>query len=188
MRRFIVERFALPPAVTNLADADRRGASFDKAQALAAPCRSFRPGSLLGRHPCCPALRRLPLHQACARADHRLDSGSTLDYIYRNVATGWGPLGRLIDHNYLNAIGWRGIRERKRHLEELLRRALARLAEGRPAHILDVAAGHGRYVSMPCPASPSALGSIRLRDYGPINVAAGGPCSPNAAVYRHRQL
>jgi hypothetical protein len=75
------------------------------------------------------------------------DSGTTLDYVYRNRAEGLTPLGRLIDRNYLNAIGWRGIRLRKIHLEKLLRRAMSELhAAGEPVHIVDIAAGHGRYV------------------------------------------
>ena len=45
------------------------------------------------------------------------DSGSTLDYVYRNQPAGTGPLGRLIDRQYLESIGWRGIRQRKLHLE-----------------------------------------------------------------------
>src|SRR6185295_10364403 len=48
---------------------------------------------------------------------------------------------------YLNSPGWRGIRERKAHLEALLRTAIEKVrAEGRPVHILDPAAGGGRYV------------------------------------------
>src|SRR5258707_7422512 len=40
-----------------------------------------------------------------------------------------------------------GIRQRKIHVEALLRVATARLrAAGQPVHILDIAAGHGRYV------------------------------------------
>lgn len=35
------------------------------------------------------------------------DSGSTLDYVYRNRPSGITPIGRLIDWSYLNAIGWR---------------------------------------------------------------------------------
>ena len=38
------------------------------------------------------------------------------------------PLGRSIDRTYLDSIGWRGIRQRKLHVEELLREAMARLA------------------------------------------------------------
>src|SRR5690606_24974923 len=75
------------------------------------------------------------------------DSGSTLDYVYENEPRGLGPGGRLVDRQFLEAIGWRGIRQRKIHLEELIAKALSRLAaEGRPLRVLDIAAGHGRYV------------------------------------------
>ena len=75
------------------------------------------------------------------------DSGATLDYVYRNRAEGLTALGRMIDRNYLSAIGWRGIRLREAHLETLLRRAIIDLhAAGQPVHIVDIAAGHGRYV------------------------------------------
>src|SRR5690606_32873336 len=79
--------------------------------------------------------------------DTGFDSGSTLDYVYRNQPSGKTALGRLIDQNYLNSIGWRGIRQRKLHVEELLRLAMAELrAAGAPVRIVDIAAGHGRYI------------------------------------------
>ncbi|MDR1367644.1 MAG: class I SAM-dependent methyltransferase family protein, partial [Candidatus Accumulibacter sp.] len=40
------------------------------------------------------------------------DSGSSLDYIYRDTASGNGFIGRAIDRSYLDAVGWRGIRKR----------------------------------------------------------------------------
>ena len=46
------------------------------------------------------------------------DSGSTLDYVYRNQVTSDNPLGKLIDKTYLNAVGWKGIRVRKENLEK----------------------------------------------------------------------
>jgi len=111
------------------------------------------------------------------------DSGSTLDYVYRNTATGSGPLGRAIDRNYLDAIGWRGIRQRKRHLEELLRLALGRLhTEGRPLRVLDIAAGHGRYVLEALVEAPRRPESILLRDFSDINVRDG------AALIREKGL
>ncbi len=56
-------------------------------------------------------------------------------------------LGRFIDKGYLESIGWRGIRQRKVHVEELLRKAMALLRDkGMPVRVLDIAAGHGRYV------------------------------------------
>jgi len=42
------------------------------------------------------------------------DSGLTLDYVYDNRRKGTTPLGRLIDRNYLNSPGWRGIRRERR--------------------------------------------------------------------------
>ncbi len=36
------------------------------------------------------------------------DSGSTLDYVYRDRASGRTPVGRPIDRTFLDAIGWRG--------------------------------------------------------------------------------
>jgi hypothetical protein len=110
------------------------------------------------------------------------DSGSTLDYVYRNEARGAGPLGRLIDRNYLDSIGWRGIRQRKLHVEELLRLAIARLRQaGAPVHVLDIAAGHGRYVLEALQQAPGSTAqaaeglpdSILLRDYSDLNVTAG---------------
>ena len=75
------------------------------------------------------------------------DSGQSLDHVYRNRAEGITPIGKLIDRMYLNSIGWRGIRQRKVHLEQVLDQAIAeayhRFGE---ITILDVAAGPGRYV------------------------------------------
>ncbi|MBI4583030.1 MAG: alpha/beta fold hydrolase [Planctomycetes bacterium] len=78
------------------------------------------------------------------------DSGQTLDYVYRDQAGGLTPLGKLFDRWYLDSIGWRGIRQRKRHLQEALREAIlaARKTRGpdRPVQIVDLAAGPGRYL------------------------------------------
>jgi hypothetical protein len=111
------------------------------------------------------------------------DSGSTLDYVYRNTPAGIGPLGRLIDRQYLLSIGWRGIRQRKLHLEELLRKAADTLrSAGRPVHLLDIAAGHGRYVLEALAPYAHRPESILLRDYSDINVRDG------AALIREKGL
>jgi alpha-beta hydrolase superfamily lysophospholipase len=102
------------------------------------------------------------------------DSGSTLDYVYRNEARGTSWLGRLIDRGYLDAIGWRGIRVRKQHVEAAIAAAAQRLADaGRPMRIADIAAGHGRYVLDAVAELPVRPEAIRLRDFSPINVEAG---------------
>ncbi|CAM4199051.1 bifunctional alpha/beta hydrolase/class I SAM-dependent methyltransferase [Citrobacter portucalensis] len=105
--------------------------------------------------------------------DTGFDSGSTLDYVYRNKPQGSSALGRLIDKNYLNNVGWQGIRQRKVHLQMLISQAVAQLAEqGTPVHVVDIAAGHGRYVLDALEGEP-AVSSILLRDYSELNVNKG---------------
>ena len=102
------------------------------------------------------------------------DSGSNLDYVYRNRPSGITPLGKLIDWGYLNAIGWRGIRVRKQNLERLLSQAMAALrADRRPVRIADIAAGHGRYVLEAIEAQTAPPDSVLLRDFSDINVRDG---------------
>ncbi|MEX0777592.1 MAG: bifunctional alpha/beta hydrolase/class I SAM-dependent methyltransferase [Phycisphaeraceae bacterium] len=101
------------------------------------------------------------------------DSGQTLDYIYQNRAGGFPLLGTLIDRNYLNAVGWRGIRIRKQHLDAALRRSIEQLhAAGQPVHIMDIASGPGRYVLEAMHAFPHIPTSALLRDYRQDNLAA----------------
>ncbi|MDR0775138.1 MAG: bifunctional alpha/beta hydrolase/class I SAM-dependent methyltransferase [Azonexus sp.] len=173
-RDFILRQFAAPWSRPDLRQAHRQGATFDEAQALACPL---------------PALSPKGLYWAIYRANMKLgellskgvalghatgfDSGSTLDYVYRNTPAGLGPLGRAIDRKYLDAIGWQGIRQRKLHIEELLRTALERLRdEGRPLRVLDIAAGHGRYVLEALDRGPRPE-SILLRDFSELNVRQG---------------
>lgn len=102
------------------------------------------------------------------------DSGSTLDYVYRDQTGGKSILGRLIDRTYLNAIGWRGIRARKQHVQLAIGHAAKALdATGQVLRILDIAAGHGRYVLDAVAALPTRPASIVLRDYSETNVHAG---------------
>lgn len=77
------------------------------------------------------------------------DSGSTLDYVYRNYPEGKGILGRMIDLYYLNNIGWRGIRVRKVNIQQVIEQAVIWLKEREmPVRVVDIAAGHGRMCLM----------------------------------------
>ena len=184
VRDFIVRRFAEPLQRVDLREADRHGATFEESAALAKPLPAFCPRGLFW------AAARLNmkiggLFSEGVRLGHEtgFDSGSTLDYVYRNQPAGTGPLGRLIDRQYLESIGWRGIRQRKLHLEELLRKAMAALqADGRSVRIVDVAAGHGRYVLEALANTPHRPESILLRDFSDINVRDG------AALIREKNL
>ncbi|WP_394560051.1 bifunctional alpha/beta hydrolase/class I SAM-dependent methyltransferase [Aquipseudomonas alcaligenes] len=174
-RRFILESFEQPAERPSLLDADRCGWSCAEAESLAAPLPKNSLGDLYWR-----ATRAgLKLGSGLADGvklgfDTGFDSGSTLDYVYRNQPSGKSALGRLIDQNYLNSIGWRGIRQRKMHAEELLRLAMGKLREaGRAVRIVDIAAGHGRYILESLEGLEHKPDSILLRDYSDINVRDG---------------
>ena len=174
-RNFITARFGEPLNEPSLRSADRIGFTRDEADALATPLPLFSPRGLfwaVARQ----SMRIGGLLSEGIRLGHRtgFDSGSTLDYIYLNQPGGLGPLGKLIDRAYLQSIGWRGIRQRKVHLEELLRSTLERMARrGIPIRVLDIAAGHGRYVLEALAASTIKPDSELLRDYSDLNVEAG---------------
>jgi alpha-beta hydrolase superfamily lysophospholipase len=75
------------------------------------------------------------------------DSGESLDYVYKNEAHGDLGIGRLIDRAYLEAIGWRGIRQRRACMNQALRFALKQIREANmPLQLVDVAGGAGRYL------------------------------------------
>lgn len=176
IRTFIQQRFAAPSSASaDLRLAHRQGPTFDESQALSQPL------SLLSPRGAYWALTRLGLRLGGYFSDgiklgHAtgFDSGSTLDYVYRNQAQGKGPLGRLIDRLYINSIGWRGIRVRKVHVQELLDQAMHRVQElGMSVRMLDIAAGHGRYVLDAVEASTVKPQAIVLRDYSDINVRDG---------------
>ena len=175
LRAFIVRVFAAPRVRRNLLDADRHGFTREEADALAAPLPTLSPRGLYWSATRA-SLRFGGLLADGVRLGHAtgFDSGSTLDYVYRNRASGRTPLGRHLDRTFLDAIGWRGIRQRKLDVEELLCDASARLrSAGAPVHIVDIAAGHGRYVLEAVAAMQERPDSILLRDYSALNVEHG---------------
>ena len=102
------------------------------------------------------------------------DSGSTLDYVYRNQASGATPIRRLVDRSYINAIGWKGIRRRKENLVRALLDSMMRLrASGMPVRVLDIAAGHGRYVLEALEQDAAETQGVLLRDLSETNVQRG---------------
>jgi alpha-beta hydrolase superfamily lysophospholipase len=175
VREFIVKRLAEPPVRASLLDADRTGytrAEFDRLR---------QPLSPLSPRAWNYAVTRLGMRTGGRLSEGiRLglatgfDSGGTLDYVYRNKPSGYTPPGKLIDWFYLNSIGWRGIRIRKEHVMCLLARAIAALREdGQPVRIVDIAAGHGRYVLEALEAAGPVVESVLLRDFRESNVEHG---------------
>ncbi|AEF19996.1 bifunctional alpha/beta hydrolase/class I SAM-dependent methyltransferase [Pseudomonas fulva] len=175
IRRFVLKAFEQPLQRPSLLDADRLGWSCAEAEELAAPLPKNSPRDLYWR--ATRASMRLGSNLSAGVKlgfETGFDSGSTLDYVYRNTPTGSSPIGRLIDRNYLNSIGWRGIRQRKVHAEELLRLAMGKLRESSSeVRIVDIAAGHGRYILESLEQGSDKPDSILLRDYSDINVRDG---------------
>ena len=174
VRAFLVQRFAAAPVSVRLRDADRRGVTRAEFDRLSRPpvsvvARIYWAASRLGIR-----LGGMLSNGIRLGLDTGFDSGSTLDYVYRNVPAGVTPLGRLIDRVYLDSIGWRGIRVRKMHVERLIGIALGTLqAAARPVRVTDIAAGHGRYVFDALRRSSVVPDHVLLRDYSAPNVEAG---------------
>jgi alpha-beta hydrolase superfamily lysophospholipase len=172
-REFIERQFAARPALPSLLAADRHGYTREELDRLEAPAPPLpRLGYWLARR----ALGSLGRPSAGIRLglETGFDSGSTLDYVYLNRPAGITPLGRLLDAAYLGSIGWRGIRVRRLHLEATLARAFARLdAAGRPVRLVDIAAGHGRYVLTALGRSAGDGATALLRDWSELNVQRG---------------
>jgi alpha-beta hydrolase superfamily lysophospholipase/SAM-dependent methyltransferase len=169
-RRFILERFAASAAAPSRLAADRAGPARTEYDRLRAP--GGGPQFAVAR----AFLGTVGRLSAGVRLGWRagFDSGVMLDYVYENRPRGVTPLGRLIDRAYLGSIGWRGIRLRRRHLEQALRAAIERVhAEGRPVRLLDIASGPGRYLLETVRSLAAIPMTARLRDYKPENIMAG---------------
>lgn len=147
-RSFIDDCFAAPPAsLERFAAAHREGAGAQHYAALL----GNQTGNALQRG--WYALQRNMLKVMGPLSDgmkiglrHGFDSGQSLDYVYRNQAGGKLGFGAMMDRGYLDAVGWRGIRLRKVHLQQMLAQRIAEHQGPGPVRILDVAAGSARYV------------------------------------------
>ena len=175
IREFVTERFAEKPGTPSLLNADKFGHTWEEYERL--------------------KLRGGP-HFAVVRAGLKtggrlsrginlgwrsgFDSGLTLDYVYENQARGATRLGRFIDRSYLDSIGWRGIRQRKKNLEKTLRDLIESTHKnGHPVRIVDIAAGGGRYVLETMRAIPNIPATALLRDYKQENVDAANRLARN---------
>ena len=174
-RAFILKHFAQAPSPVCLLDADRRGDTREEFDRLSRPLPIYSPKALHFR------LLKLGMHTV-GRLSNGIrtgvqtgfDSGSTLDYVYRNRVAGITRIGRAMDWFFLNAIGWRAIRKRKENLEQLLIRSIDLVrAAGQPVRVVDIAAGHGRYVLSALNSRFHRQDRALLRDYSAENVHRG---------------
>ncbi len=173
MRKFLDRIFRAPIEDPDRTADDRSGPSFETHRRLSRPLSPLSPTGFLW------SVQRLGL-RTLGRLSHGIDlgcrsgfdSGASLDHVYGDRAAGRLGVGRLVDRVYLDAPGWRGVRVRRSHLGELIRLACDRVAAaGHAPHLLDPAAGHGRYLLDVLESVPSA--TALLRDFLPENVRDG---------------
>lgn len=169
IRRFIRENFSRPYSSVDVTSAHISGHTRDEAETIASPPAKASFKNLYWM------IYRLSLKILAKFSNgialgHKtgFDSGSMLDYVYNNKANS------IFDRVYLDAIGWKGIRQRKVHIEQMVQSVFERLRQqDHKIHVLDIAAGHGRYVLEALSRSDIKPDSIQLRDYSDINVASG---------------
>lgn len=175
IRRFILQCFAQNYAAPNVLNADKIGSSCAVAETLS----STLPKNSLKHAFWNLTKQNLKIGSMFSSGlkigeDTGYDSGSTLDFVYRNQTESSNPIGKLIDRQYLNAIGWRGIRLRKQNIEAMLKKYANQLIQNQQAvKIMDIAAGHGRYILDAVQQLSQQPDSILLRDYSNLNVEAG---------------
>lgn len=175
IRRYILQCFAHAYTAPDILNADKVGPSCATAEQLSTPF----PRNSLKHWFWSITKQNLKIGSRFSKGlqlgeDTGYDSGSTLDFVYRNQPESTSILGKLIDRQYLNAIGWRGIRIRKQHIEQLLIQYAEQLNQsGKPLRLLDIAAGHGRYILDAIQNLSVRPAHVLLRDYSPLNVNAG---------------
>ena len=175
IRRFILQCFAIEYQAPDVLNADKIGPSCAVAENLS----STLPQKSLKKAFWDITKKNLKIGSYLSKGlkigeDTGYDSGSTLDFVYRNQSESSNPIGKIIDRQYLNAIGWRGIRVRKEYIEHLMQKyAQVLIKKRKPLRILDIASGHGRYILDAVTQLPKRPDSILLRDYSDINVTAG---------------
>lgn len=167
VREFIESCFRRSAATASLLDADQQGHTKAEYDRLCEPLPAWCPKRLSFAAQRM-FLKTIPRLSGGIRLGWRsgFDSGQSLDHIYQNQPRGLTPLGKFIDRIYLSAIGWRGIRIRKANLERLLTETIQRAQTGgKPVHLVDIAAGPGRYVLNVVKQFPPGQVTALLRDH-----------------------
>lgn len=174
IRRFVCASLQKPVQIHNLKNADSVGESKAEFEKLSLP-DSSKLKRLYWQ-----LIRRVmksvgPLSQGIELGFEKgFDSGGSLDYVYLNKPSGKTKVGQWIDRQYLNSIGWRGIRIRKAHLEQLLVLYIKKLqSQSQAVNLVDLAAGHGRYILDSIQQLDTYPNAVLLRDYLEQNVEQG---------------
>lgn len=183
-RRFITGMFEQPYLHTPLTAADKAGTTREEYDSLLRPLPLLSAKAMYYR-----TLKFLLKTVGRLSAGIRLgwesgfNSGRTLEYVYKNEPTGTTFLGRSLDRIYLNGIGWRGIRVRRIILERLIKKRIQECIRGNGGvHLVDIAAGAGRYVLQALKDIDPKSVSAELRDFEPKNLVEGQKTAESLGV------
>lgn len=172
-RQFILEAFAQEVDRTALLDADQGGAMRTEYDQLRQPAPCLSQAGFAVQKFMLGSMGRLSKGIRIGW-ETGFDSGKSLDYVYENTARGTSVVGKIIDRAFLDAIGWKGIRLRRLHLETLINRTISEIHRtGTPVRILDVATGCGRYVLSVLKEQQGQDVSALLRDFTEGNLTQG---------------
>lgn len=101
------------------------------------------------------------------------DSGESLDYVYEDQANG-NAIARALDRFYLDAIGWRAIKQRRINLRTALIGCVSAVyGQGKEPKLVDIASGPGRYVLETVAMLKHIPVSAQLRDIVADGLAEG---------------
>ena len=189
-RAFILKQFETPVQTPSLLNEHKQGYSKDICNTIEKPLSPISPKALnfktqlLSLKTIGKLSRGIRIGWATG-----FDSGQSLDHVYRNTPQGRTPLGKLIDYSYLNTPGWKGIRQRKVHMQTLLEQAIKQTAKHtQDIKILDIAAGPGRYLLETIKNHPKHKISATLcdRDQGGLDegIALAKELNINTATYK----
>jgi len=174
VKTFLVANFARQEKVPSLFDSYIRGVTWNEYEKLRAPevSQLRRIHWALNKF----ALKHIGKFSSGIKLglETGFDSGASLDYIYRNQADGSNILGRYIDRYYLKNVGWNCTRMRGKHVEEFISLAISRLLGAqKEIKLLDIAAGHGRYIINALENTHQPIAHLLIRDFDPANVEKG---------------
>ena len=116
------------------------------------------------------------------------DSGASLDYVYKNEASGKLGIGAWLDRGYLDATGWKGVRVRKVHMQSLLAAQIRTFPSSSVIHVLDIAAGSGRYVLETLAQFKDRTFEVELRDLDPNNLKAAEAMANSLGLSERNQI
>lgn len=173
IRNFVLQAFEDPIPVPDPTHADRGGYTRTEYDLLRQPAPCHKELAFRFQKWSTETMGRLS-EGVKVGLETGFDSGKSLDYVYENQARGKTVFGKIVDRVYLNAVGWRGIRKRREHLAELLRKALREQGERhKEVRLLDVATGCGRYVMDVLEDAKELPVKALLRDLTPANLEQG---------------